>query len=107
MTTVGIETAMVAKKATAAPTRRISVVGIGKRIREVRGALNQDDFSKLIGLKRRSLVRYESEETYPTADTIVDICDEFNVDPVWLMTGLETSTFGTIPPRSRTLRRSA
>lgn len=107
MTTVGIGSAMAAKKSPVASTRRISVVGIGRRIREVRGALNQDDFSRLIGLQKRTLVRYESEKTFPTADTLVMICDEFNVDPIWLLTGLETSHFGTIPPTSRTLRRSA
>lgn len=107
MTTVGIETAMAAKKPTAALTTRVTAAGIGRRIREVRGAVSQDVFSKLIGLKRRTLVRYEAEETFPTADTLAAICAEFNVDPIWLLLGLETSAFGTIPPTSRTLRRSA
>lgn len=84
-----------------------SLTGIGKRIRQVRGALNQDDFCKLIGLEKRTLVRYETGRTLPSADTLIRICHEFTINPTWLLMGYDDLTYGSIPPESRTLRRTA
>lgn len=107
MDRTGIGSAMTRKKQPAEPSDAMLVGGIGRRIRRIRGDLNQDQFSKLIGLEKRTLVRYESEKTYPTAATIAKICYEFTVSPAWLIFGSERADFGSIPPESRTLRRSA
>jgi transcriptional regulator with XRE-family HTH domain len=106
MTDTRIESEVASKK-TPVDLDATIVAGIGRRIREIRGALNQDDFCKLIGLQKRTLVRYESEKTYPSAETVAKICHEFGVNPAWLLFGHEGSNLGAIPPVSKVLRRSA
>jgi len=76
-------------------TRRIA--GIGKRIREVRGYLSQDEFCKHLGLPKRTLIRYESEETPPSAEILWSICDVFDIDPRWLLFGNDQTRQFSIP----------
>lgn len=78
--------------------KRLPVAGIGRRIREIRGALSQEDFCKRVGIPVRTLARYEMEETYPTADTLATICKVFRIDGSWLLSGEVHSASLTIPP---------
>lgn len=75
------------KPKTSRSTSSPEVGGIGERLREVRGAQTQDEFSEAVGVPKRTLVRYEAGVTYPTADTLAKICAKFNVDPRWLLFG--------------------
>lgn len=49
--------------------------------------INQDDFSKKIGLSRSNIANIETGRVKITDRTISDICREFNINEHWLRTG--------------------
>ena len=49
--------------------------------------INQDDFSKKIGLSRSNIANIETGRVKLTDRTISDICREFNVNEEWLRNG--------------------
>jgi SOS-response transcriptional repressor LexA len=61
--------------------------GIGQRLIELRGKLTQQAFADSIGVSKRSVIRYEKEDRLPDAEVIARICDRYQVDPIWLLTG--------------------
>ena len=63
---------------------------MGERIKELRKALglNQTDFGNRIGLKQGSVAGYENGARTPLDAVITSICREFNVNEVWLRTGV-------------------
>lgn len=87
------------------PVNKDSVAGIGRRIREVRGALSQDEFCKYVGLPKRTLIRYEAEQTYPTAETLGSICAIFQIDPEWLLLGTTHTRAFSIPHTARLMKQ--
>lgn len=58
-----------------------------KYVRAERG-LTQEQFANKIGLTRNYVARIEIGERVPGDRTIKDICREFNVDEVWLRSGI-------------------
>jgi transcriptional regulator with XRE-family HTH domain len=66
--------------------------GIGVRINSVRktnteGAYSIQDFSDKIGVHKSTVARYEREDSFPDANIIMSICNNFNINPNWLLTG--------------------
>ncbi|ERN41371.1 putative transcriptional regulator [Rubidibacter lacunae KORDI 51-2] len=61
--------------------------GIGRRIEEIRGELTQQEFARSIRVGLRTLIRYEQEERLPDIEVSARICEVYDVDPGWLMTG--------------------
>ncbi len=61
---------------------------LGKRIRQARGNVSQDEFSARIGISKGSLGFYERDENLPKVDVVIKICSETGVDLEWLMTGV-------------------
>lgn len=49
--------------------------------------INQDDFSKKIGLSRSNIANIETGRVKLTDRTISDICREFNINEHWLRIG--------------------
>lgn len=68
---------------------------IGERIKEVRKAkgYTQQRFADELGLKQNTIATYEMNKTIPSERTLTDICEKFNVDPVWLRTGVGDDPF--------------
>jgi transcriptional regulator with XRE-family HTH domain len=64
-------------------------VTIGQRFFEVRRAkkATQIDFASKLGLSQSALVAYERGDRDPPAAAIARICEEYRVDPTWLLTG--------------------
>jgi transcriptional regulator with XRE-family HTH domain len=64
-------------------------VTIGQRFFEVRRAkkATQIDFASKLGLSQSALVAYERGDRDPPAAAIAKICQEYRVDPTWLLTG--------------------
>ncbi len=62
-------------------------VGIGERIRNIRASLSIPTFAEKIGVHKSTLSRYEKEESYPDAPLIMKLCNQFNINPNWLLTG--------------------
>jgi transcriptional regulator with XRE-family HTH domain len=63
---------------------------VNKRIMQVRKQipLNQDDFADALGLTKNFISLIETGKREPSDRTIRDICREFNVNEVWLRTGV-------------------
>lgn len=57
-----------------------------KKIRE-ENKLSQEEFGKRIGVGRSSISKLESGENNPSDQTILLICNTFNVNEDWLRTG--------------------
>lgn len=67
---------------------------IGDRLREerIRLSLNQEDFSKLGGVKRNSQVKYEKGERHPDSEYFSAIADK--VDILYIVTGRKSMPEG-------------
>ncbi|NJK53866.1 MAG: helix-turn-helix domain-containing protein [Leptolyngbyaceae cyanobacterium SU_3_3] len=61
--------------------------GIGQRIEQVRGRLTQNAFAKSVGISKSTLIRYEREDRLPDAEVIARVCETYNADFTWLITG--------------------
>lgn len=64
------------------------------RLQVVRGNMTQEEFAKVLGIGRTTLIRYESGERIPDANFLQALSLKFNVDPSWLLLGI-----GKIPER--------
>lgn len=64
-------------------------MSIGERVRQIRKRLgmNQTEFGKRIGLKQGSLAQIERGTRSATEQTILLICEKYNVDKRWLTEG--------------------
>jgi SOS-response transcriptional repressor LexA len=60
---------------------------IGKRIRQVRGALSQGEFADALGVSKSAVGSYERDAQAPGSTVIVAICERFGIDPAWLLFG--------------------
>ena len=62
-------------------------IGIGDRLRKLRGDLSQKEFSQLLGIPFRSYQRYETGESTPAMKKIGKIAQECRVEIDWILTG--------------------
>jgi phage repressor protein C with HTH and peptisase S24 domain len=62
-------------------------IEIGKRITEIRGKQTLPQFSASLGVARSTLIRYEKGDRLPDADFICAICQVYELDANWLLTG--------------------
>jgi transcriptional regulator with XRE-family HTH domain len=69
--------------------------GIGARISQVRHHLTQTKFADSLGIHKNTLIRYEKEKRLPDAALLIRICEQYGVDPTWLLTGESGSTPGS------------
>lgn len=62
---------------------------IGQRFFDVRRAkkATQIEFASKLGLSQSALVAYERGDRDPPAAAIAKICQEYRVDPTWLLSG--------------------
>ena len=62
---------------------------LGERIREARTRLNlpRAEFALLIGISTTTLFNYEAGDREPNADVLMRICEEAEVNPIWLLSG--------------------
>lgn len=55
--------------------------------------LTQDEFAKQLNLSRNFIWMIEKGDRIPSERTLNDICEKFNVDPVWLRTSIGDDPF--------------
>lgn len=60
---------------------------IGERLKLLRGEISQNEFAKILGIHRNTLVRYETGAGPPDADFIALVCTKFNASADWLIMG--------------------
>lgn len=77
---------------------------VGERVRQVRGEMTQAAFAELLGIDRKTVVRYESGERLPDAEFLIKLNVLYKVQPLWLLTGLGSDVAGEkLTPREARL----
>lgn len=76
---------------------------LGRRIAHVRGTMRQEDFAQRLGVSRKTLIRYESDERIPGADFLQAVASAFGVDGTWLLLGVGTPPKLDLSPREAAL----
>lgn len=69
---------------------------LAARLKIVRGQLTQKDFSKKISVSQSSYSLYEQGQRVPDALFLNRVCDLFDIDPGWLLTGRGDMRSGTM-----------
>ena len=62
-------------------------MGLGERIRHIRGKKSQAEFGKIIGISQSSVGVYENESRLPDSKVLTSICNAFAISPAWLLMG--------------------
>lgn len=57
--------------------------------------LSQEEFAKILNMKRNSITQIETNRRNPSERTILDVCEKLNVNEIWLRTG-EGDPFASI-----------
>lgn len=60
---------------------------LASRLKKIRGKLTQKDFSIRVGVSQSSYSLYEQGQRIPDAVFLNRVCDLFDVDPGWLLSG--------------------
>ena len=60
---------------------------VGDRIKQLRGKESQGTFGTRFGISRNTVMRYESGDRKPDTDFIVAVCEAYNINAHWLLTG--------------------
>ena len=60
---------------------------IGERLKLVRGTASQDEFSKRLGVSKAAVGAYERNAQMPGSAFIIAVCERYDIEPRWLLTG--------------------
>lgn len=71
----------------------MAIPGMGERLAAVRNMskLSQEDMSRRLGISRSAFQNYERGHRDLTAELLLKVYDEFDVDPLWMLEG-DTAT---------------
>lgn len=61
---------------------------IGERLKLVRGSASQDEFSKRLGVSKAAVGAYERNVQVPGSAFIIAVCERYDIEPRWLLTGV-------------------
>lgn len=62
---------------------------IADRLRQARGRMTQGEVAKVLGIHTNTIGKYERGERSPDANYLISFCLEFNLNPNWLLFGIE------------------
>lgn len=62
-------------------------LALGRRIREVRGNVKPERFVCWLNTSTNLLFKYEAGTSNPDAQTLANICVEYDISPAWLLLG--------------------
>lgn len=65
----------------------LKINSAGVRIQEVRGKLGISEFAEELGVNRKTVSRWEADETLPDGASLLALKDKFGADPAWILTG--------------------
>ncbi len=60
---------------------------VGDRIRQLRGAENQETFGSRFSVSKHTVMRYETGRTQPDLEFIKQLCQQFEITADWLIFG--------------------
>lgn len=66
------------------PTKKKS---IGGRIEVIRGDLGVAEFASALGINRKTVTRWEADESLPDGASLLALRDRFGADPGWILSG--------------------
>lgn len=69
------------------PTRDLS--GLAHRMKCARISLDltQEELAERLGIARQTMTSYEKGHTDPPASLLAQLCEDYSIDPVWLLLG--------------------
>jgi transcriptional regulator with XRE-family HTH domain len=70
-------------------------MSIGARIKQIRGKVSREEFSKRIGVHAQSLYRYETGNRAIDSNVIASVCKEFGISSEWLIFGEGSMRLGS------------
>jgi len=67
----------------------MAVQGMGERLAAVRtmSKLSQEDMCRRLGISRSAFQNYERGQRDLTAELLLKVYEEFDVDPLWMLEG--------------------
>lgn len=70
------------------------MITIGKRVKEIRNkyGLSQEKYAESLNTYRIRIVRIENNQTQPTFQKFIDICDKYNTDIEFFVSSKPLST---------------
>lgn len=60
---------------------------LGERLKKIRNDVSQKDFGAKFGATPNTIRRYETGANPPDADFLLSVCNEYSINPTWLLTG--------------------
>lgn len=60
---------------------------IGERIKLIRGSLGVGEFAEILGINRKTVTRWEADESLPDGISLLALMKHFQADPAWVLTG--------------------
>ena len=69
------------------PPAKLDLVAVGKRIRELRGKMLQEELATRLGISQGQLSKIERGRLAPAAQTLVGLSGEFGKPVDWLLRG--------------------
>ena len=71
------------------PTSKADLVAVGRRIRELRGKVLQDDFAPSLGITQGQLSKIERGKLAPSIDLLLRLRERGGWSVDWILTGKE------------------
>lgn len=66
---------------------RAHLAAIGRRVRELRGKSQQDDFSRLLGISQSQLSKIERGKLAPSIEVLTKLSEKFSRSVDWILRG--------------------
>ena len=60
---------------------------VGARIASLRGALGVGEFADALGINRKTVTRWEANDSFPDGQSLIKLKEVFGADPTWVLLG--------------------
>ena len=60
---------------------------VGGRIASLRGAMGVGEFAEALGINRKTVTRWEANESFPDGQSLIKLQEVFGADPTWVLLG--------------------
>jgi transcriptional regulator with XRE-family HTH domain len=77
---------------------------VGRRIADLRGNQGVSEFAAVLGINRKTVTRWEADETLPDGASLLALKEKFGADPGWVLTGIgDAPNISTLTPDEQVL----
>ena len=73
-------------------SRKPNLTAIGKRIRQLRGEVRQNDFAPILGITQGQLSKIERGKVAPSVEVLLRLRDLFGKKVDWILTGKDKNS---------------